>query len=61
MPGHNLPYTLDMYKAQLQKMMNNPMAQGQPPAPAQQNVMDRLRAAATSLVANTAIAGSTLG
>ena len=57
-----IPYTMDMYKAQLQKMMTTPMAQGVPnnPQPAGTSVVDKLRAAATSLT-NPSLAGSTLG
>lgn len=57
-----IPFTLDMYKAQLQKMMTTPMAQGIPniPQPAGTSIVDKLRAAATAL-SGTVLAGSTLG
>ena len=53
---------MDMYKAQLQKMMTSPMAQGMPNVqqPAGTSIVDKLRAAATAL-SGTALAGSTLG
>ena len=53
-----IPYTMDMYKAQLQKMMQNP---AQPNVQqAGTSIVDKLRAAATSLT-NPSLAGSTLG
>ena len=57
-----IPFTMDMYKAQLQKMMTTPMAQGMPNVqqPAGTSIVDKLRAAATAL-SGTALAGSTLG
>ena len=57
-----LPFTMDMYKAQLQKMMTTPMAQGIPnnPQPAGTSIIDKLRVAATAL-SGTALAGSALG
>lgn len=61
---NQLPYTMEMYRKDLEKMMRNPMATGTPLMPQTQmpNMMDNLRKAATSitslLTSGTALAGS---
>ena len=61
----DLPYTMEMYRKDLEKMMRNPMATGSPVVPQTQmpNMMDKLRQAATAItgmMSGTTLAGTSV-